>query len=125
MPELSPQSRAAIDRIEPEVLLGVPVNAPTLAGNARRQVQASAEGARAIGFELQGIVSELGGSSVMEPGAQTAFNEAESFISDTDLNLRIQKWQIADGLSRVARSIGAKILEGEHHVRLIPREVTI
>ncbi len=60
MAKLRPQSRAAIDRIEPEALVAgqLSVAAPTLGGDRRRAITSISEGACAIALEIANVVAE-------------------------------------------------------------------
>ncbi len=126
MPKLQPQSRAAIDQIEPEVLVAgqVSVVAPTLAGDRRRAVQSVSEGATAIALEIANVVAELGGNNRLPPGVETALFEADSLVFDRPVDTRNRNFQIADALARAFGSLAEKILEGELHVDLVPHEMT-
>lgn len=125
MPNLQPQSRAAIDRIAPEALVAGPVSvvAPTLAGDRRRAVQSVSEGACAIALEIANVVAELGGSAALPPGVETALFEADSLTFDRPIDNRTRNFQMADALARAFGSLAEKILEGELHVDLLPMEV--
>lgn len=125
MPKLQPQSRAAIDRIEPEVLVAgqASVVAPTLAGDRRRAVQSISEGACAIALEIAHVVAELGGSALLPPGVETALFEADSLTLDRPIDNRTRNFQIADALARAFGSLAEQILEGEMHVDLVPNEM--
>lgn len=125
MPKLRPQSRAAIDQIEPEVLVAgqTSVVAPTLAGDRRRAVQSISEGATAIALEIANVVAELGGTNRLTPGVETALFEADSLTFDRPIDTRNRNFQIADALARAFGSLAAQILEGELHVDLLPMEV--
>ena len=125
MPQLQRQTRAAIARIDPQVLLAgqASVSAPVEAGAKRRSVQSISEGARGIALEIANVVAELGGNTRLAPGVDTSLAEAESLVLDRPVDTRTRNFQIADALARSFAGLAEKILEGELHVDLLPMEV--